>query len=252
VLEAVRNGKCKAGTALKPATINKMMAAITSVLSLAVDNDYIEHNPALRIRLSESKRHKEKRLPYDKQDLKILFNSPMYKGCEGKSKRHLKGATVIRDHKFWLPLIALYTGARQEEIGQSLIADIGSEDGIYYLDINSIDEGKSLKTHSSRRKVPLHKELIQCGFLQHVKTLKASGEKKLFPELTKDKHGKCTRPFSKWYNRYADEIGITDKRKVFHSFRHGFKDACRNAEIDEAISDALTGHSSASVGRGYA
>jgi len=42
-----------------------------------------------------------------------------------------------------------------------------------------------------------------------------------------------------------------DPRKVFHSFRHAFKDACRSARIEEELHDALTGHTSASVGRGY-
>jgi hypothetical protein len=42
-----------------------------------------------------------------------------------------------------------------------------------------------------------------------------------------------------------------DPRKVFHSFRHAFKDACRACGIHEEISDALTGHSGGGVGRTY-
>mgnify|MGYP002641998586 CR=1 FL=1 len=44
---------------------------------------------------------------------------------------------------------------------------------------------------------------------------------------------------------------MTDSSKVFHSFRHLMKDALRNADIDEAVSDAITGHSSVSIGRSY-
>lgn len=50
---------------------------------------------------------------------------------------------------------------------------------------------------------------------------------------------------------HARKLGITDRRKVFHSFRHTFKDACRRARIPEAVHDALTGHASGSVGRRY-
>ena len=60
-----------------------------------------------------------------------------------------------------------------------------------------------------------------------------------------------TGNWSKWWARYTDDLGITDPRKVFHSFRHSFKDACRAARIGEELHDALTGHSSASVGRTY-
>jgi integrase len=52
-------------------------------------------------------------------------------------------------------------------------------------------------------------------------------------------------------SHYTDAIGITDARKVFHSFRHTFKCACRRAGISEEVHDALTGHRNGSVGRSY-
>jgi hypothetical protein len=39
-------------------------------------------------------------------------------------------------------------------------------------------------------------------------------------------------------------VGITDADKVFHSFRHGFQDALRQATPDEELRDALAGRSS--------
>ena len=60
-----------------------------------------------------------------------------------------------------------------------------------------------------------------------------------------------TGNWSKWWGRYTDGLGITDPRKVFHSFRHAFKSACRAARIEEELHDALTGHTTASVGRRY-
>ena len=38
---------------------------------------------------------------------------------------------------------------------------------------------------------------------------------------------------------------------MFHSFRHGFKDALRAAGVSEDLNDALTGHSGGGVGRSY-
>src|SRR5262245_61340394 len=43
--------------------------------------------------------------------------------------------------------------------------------------------------------------------------------------------------------RHIRDLGITDTAKVFHSFRHNFKDALRAAGIGQEIHDALTGHS---------
>jgi hypothetical protein len=46
-------------------------------------------------------------------------------------------------------------------------------------------------------------------------------------------------------------VGITDDSKVFHSFRHTFKDALRTAGVPEDLNDALAGQKNSSVGRSY-
>jgi integrase len=111
------------------------------------------------------------------------------------------------------------------------------------------DGGKSLKTKSSKRWVPLHPVLLAAGFEQHVEGLRARGERRLFPELAADRHGKLTAAFSKSFGRLLDGLGLGDRALVFHSFRHGFKSACRRAELPVDIHDHLTGHSDRSVGR---
>ena len=73
----------------------------------------------------------------------------------------------------------------------------------------------------------------------------------LFPDLKQDVHGTLTGNFSKWWGHHARARGVTDRRKVFHSFRHGFKEACRAAQVGEEVHDALTGHSGGGVGRKY-
>ena len=50
----------------------------------------------------------------------------------------------------------------------------------------------------------------------------------------------------------TSDLGIDNPSSVFHSFRHGFKDALRAAGVNEDVNDALTGHSGGnSVARGY-
>lgn len=223
--------------------VNKGLNAISSVLSFAKRNGYLENNPASGIRAEKPAGDQERRLPYEAADLELIFGSEVFRDAPADPRK--------RNADYWLPLLALYTGARLEELGQALVTDVREEAGHPYLDINTADENKRVKTKGSRRKVPLHPEVIKAGFLEYVAGLREGGERQLFPDLKRDNRGRMTALWSKWWGRYARSIGITDRRKVFHSFRHTFKDACRRADIPEPIHDALTGHSSPSVGRGY-
>ena len=75
---------------------------------------------------------------------------------------------------------------------------------------------------------------------------------RLFPKLQQGSKGGFGEAFSKWFGRYKRSLGIDNEKSVFHSFRHGFKDALRAAGVNEDVNDALTGHSGGNtVARGY-
>lgn len=227
-----------------PGTIKKKLGALSALFEYAINNAVIESNPAKRVRVQVGKVTKEARLPYDVDDLRTIFSSPVYRGERPKG-----GAG---EAAFWLPLLAAFTGARLEELGQALTTDIKIDEGIHYFEITDREEDQQVKTVTSRRRVPIHEELIQCGFLDYVEQRRKTGKGALFADLRPDVHGQLTGNWSKWYGRYARALGITDKRKVFHSLRHSFKHFCRESGLSEDVHDALTGHSNGSVGRDYA
>jgi integrase len=233
LIKAYEKYKDKSVSSLpKNSTITKKIATIKSLLSFAVNNGLIPSNPALNIKVSSKKTDSLTRMSFNSEDIAKIFNSePMNK----------------KDYRFWIAYIGLHTGARLEEIGQLLKSDIKQESGVYYFDINA-EECKKLKTKTSVRKIPVHKRLIDAGFLDYINSIKSE---KLFPELKAGTSGRLTKGYSQWFARHLQKVGICDSSKVFHSFRHGFKEACRNAEIPEEISDLLTGHSNGSFGRGY-
>jgi integrase len=223
---------------LSARTVNKQLTAITTLLSWSRKNGYVETNVAAGLKVPVSKNADDGRQPYSVDDMRTVLAG-------------LDEHTDRKPSKYWLPLLAAFTGARLEEVGQLTVDDVRHRDGIDYIDINAVDEGKSLKTRSSRRQVPLHPELVRLGFLDHVERRRASGGGPLFPDLKPDNHGVQTGNFSKWWGRHARRRGIEDRRKTFHSFRHGFKQAIREAGVGEEVHDALTGHSGGGVGRTY-
>jgi integrase len=239
------------GPTLSAGTVNKALGALQTVFGWVEAQGYTDvypgwANPAARMKLHNPAKDEDNRLPYGPEDLRTIFGSAVFHAGDRPQASAGEAAK-------WLPLIALFTGARLEEIGQALTSDVKCEDGITFLDINTLDRraGKRVKNRSSRRKLPLHPELVRCGLLTYVDERRHAGDERLFPCLRPSVSGQMTGNWSKWWSRYTDDLGITDDRKVFHSFRHTFKDACRAARIEEELHDALTGHTNASVGRKY-
>ena len=116
------------------------------------------------------------------------------------------------------------------------------------------EQGRRLKTAGSARVVPVHPELVRIGFLRFVEQTNSQGgtSARLFPLLTPGPRGGFGEAWSKWFGRYIRDLGITSRASVFHSFRHGFKDALRAAEVSEDVNDALTGHAGpGTIGRQY-
>jgi integrase len=112
-------------------------------------------------------------------------------------------------------------------------------------------EDKSVKTESSRRTAPIPEFLIAEGFMKFVAS-KKPGEP-LFPDMKPDTYGRRGGTASKRVCRMVRvNLGIKDRRvSPNHSFRHWYKDLCRNSGIDEEVHDALTGHAGKSEGRKY-
>lgn len=140
-------------------------------------------------------------------------------------------ADPAQHDKYWLPMLGLFTGARVNELCQlNPQVDIAqdAESGVWHLWINAETEAgegirKSVKTGDAR-KVPIHKALIELGFLEHVARLKAAGAKRLFP-LWRPSKGRASGEAEKWFRQFLSDTGLRDdtpKAKLLgmHAFRH--------------------------------
>lgn len=224
-------------------TATRKTGILKTLFGLAVEYEILDSNPAERVRGLPPPQRKP-RVGFSVEDLRLIFDSSIYT----KAYRPVGGG---REACYWLPLLALFTGARVEELAQLLVGDVIEVPGLgHYLNISDEAEHAHLKNPASRRRIPLHATLVDCGFLEYLRALPQDGF--LFPDLRVNPRGRRGGYFSNFFSGYLRrKIGIGDPRKVFHSFRHTFKDACRQAGIDEAVHDALTGHTTPNVGRRY-
>lgn len=85
-------------------------------------------------------------------------------------------------------------------------------------------------------------------FVEHQR---ARGCEWLFDDLEADQYGNRSKAVSRRLIRRIRKLGVDDEEKVFHSFRHAMKRACRQTPMKEEIADLLAGHAPASVGRKY-
>lgn len=224
---AWKDGLVTAGSSVK--TVGNYLAAINTLLNWAERNGRIVVNPARGVRAGTRKGRKSSRLPYSEEDAKTIL----------AAARREKGS------RRWVPWLLAYTGMRLEEVCGADAKDIKVAYGVPYFDLKH----RELKTEGSLRRVPLHPALIKEGLLDYVAKLPKGGP--LCPDVKPDKFDKRSGVFTKWYGRWQRGLGIADKRLVAHSWRHRFKDWCRDAEIHKEIHDALTGHLSADEGDKY-
>ena len=197
------------------------------------------------------------RVPFSHEHLQTFFNSPLFTGCANDgspSKVSAPGDVLIRDWRFWLPLIAAFSGARLGEIAQLELSDIKTIDGIECFEITNQGRDKSVKSHAAVRTVPIHSQLIKLGILGFAQKQHKAGETKLFPELARNTKGQFGEA-SKFYQRYLERLNLKPdsegKIPTFHSFRHSVIDAFRRADLYEREVQPIVGHEHKSVTRGY-
>lgn len=166
-------------------------------------------------------------------------------------------------HKWWLPMLAFYTGARVNELCQlNPQTDIRtSPEGIEHILITEDTEGderlrKSVKTKVQRR-VPLHPALVERGFLDYVSAVRATGSKLLFPAWNPT-NGRASTQAERWFRDLLKESGLRDDTPAarlvgFHAFRHTLLAMALNS--DPAVdAGPITGHADAAKSgtqRGY-
>lgn len=189
---------------------------------------------------------------FSKEDLEQMFSDEWYLGnvtLEGRRKG-IDGAS------FWLPLMALFSGARTEELCQLYVEDFKIIDNTKCYEITTTIENedgelelvKHVKNNQSIRIVPLHNVLLELGLWEYVQECKARGQTRLFEELeASGVMGKFARTFTKRFiNHIRKDLDIKGNKKeglkVFYSFRGTFISQCINSGIQDKFFERVVGH----------
>lgn len=239
------------------ANINVRLSHISALLTWAARNNFVPQNVAKGTTIPNPQAKKSKRKPFELAELRAIFGAPVH--ANGDRPKGGKGEAA-----YWIPVLALYTGARIRELAQLRRGDVqaidypdaegASSTGWFFNITEDTDEqglANAIKNAASERRVPIHPKLIELGFIQYVQGLENQNGR-IFPHLTEDKFGNPAAKWGEWFSLYLRQVcGVTDTRMTFHSFRHTFKDYARNARIEDGLQRQIMGHEGGDVADSY-
>ncbi len=218
-------------------TLGKNLEKVKSLLKWAYEQRYLSEDLTPLLKFKISAEYDDQRHPFTASDIEALFLSDEMLGRSAKFSN--------KSYQFWVPLLALFTGARINELCQLYTEDIKREGKHWCISINDEKE-KTLKNKSSRRIIPVSKTLIEIGFLKFVEQRKKEKSERLFPELSKSRDG-FSSVASKWFALYKKRCGINHPKKVFHSFRNTVVSHLQEKGFPEPKIGSFVGHRSESI-----
>ncbi len=226
--EAAEQAERRGLAPLSATSAKSYLSNFSALFRYAEREHGLSANPAEGLRVTGKRTRTRKPVqPYTTEELSKIFDAPLYRGCQDDERGYAKrGPNVPRRGRFWVPLIALFSGMRESEICDLKVTDIVERNGI---DVIVVREGK---TDAANRIIPVHPELKKIGFLRYVQAIRDAGHALLFPDLPVGRGRSRGQLFSKWFSRFAARAKVkTDKSKNFHSFRHTFRDALGEADV---------------------
>ena len=243
----IQKGQQLGDTLISGKTLNRHISALSAFWDWLVAHDYAAENllkglggkkaPARRVRLKA-------RRAISEGEIRTLLTSPVYAGCRSAGRRTQPGGVIIQDELYWLPLFELFNGLRLSEIAQAKVEDVIFlvDHKHWFLRIEE-SEGRSIKTETSRRPVPIHPEILRRGFIEFVEEKrKASPDERLFPRGWGANPASPSAPVGKLISRYFDAIGIGDSGAKNHALRHSFATKLKAHGIDPRVRSLLMGH----------
>ena len=218
---------------ISPKTINSHIDTFRRFFDWAERHGHTPNKLFEGMKVPKAKNAATERKPFSKEQTQLIYK---------ELTENTSGLVRSESHK-WGSLIGLFTGARLNEICQLEVADIKEEGGLWFLDIT--DEGdnkKRIKAIASRRKVPVHSELLRLGFLEFVNS--RSSCKRLFPDYSYNTNGGYGRNLGRWFNEttFLPKLGLKKPGVVFHCLRHTMVTRLGRAGVPEPIFQCIVGH----------
>ena len=221
----------------EPKNINKLIYRVRVFFKWLKNNysEYVPQNHFDGLSIQEKKFDKPRDIFTNKELHKIFDTTPFLNNTIRNPHRRNKLAS------FFVPIVAIHTGMRLEEICQLRLEDVYKEGTVDIIRVTISKETK-LKTVTSQRIVPIHENLKRVGFLEYCNYMKKQKKERVFWDLTKSRDG-YGRNIGRYFMEYLRKVGVYEfQSKVFHSLRHSFITNLLQNGVREEVVNGLCGH----------
>lgn len=220
-------------------TITNNIDSITPAFNKAVDDELITRNPFRKYgealyRTRRGVKANQSNRSWINDELSDSALTNLLVAAEQKFQRTSKAPS----HRLMIPLIglALYTGARIEELCRLTASDIKTRRhlGIRYIDL---DEAKS---EAGIREIPLLP--VAEAIVDHLLAGTKTATDYLFPSLPV-RDGRRSHSPSNEFSRFKKSLGYTQKNEyTFHSFRSTVITLLDRADVSDGYISMMVGH----------
>lgn len=255
--EAADYAEARGLPTLSENTVKNQLKNLKVIFNHAVEEGQLTKSPVKKLNVKVARINNDERR-YTMAQLNKILSTPRF---ETFQQNRFDGSRESED--CWLTLLALFTGARANELCQLLTCDtrtcVHGDQTVHYIEISDetpselIELGitKKLKNDSSRRLVPIHPTLIRFGFAKYISQ---QSEHHLFPEVNRSQNP--SDAFSKRYAHFlSSSAGKQRGDKInFHSYRHTvsyYSMKAPNSVMDKHLSERMLGWSERGQSKTY-
>ena len=225
-----------------PQNINKRLSKLSVFGNWGVRQGLLLTNPFSGMKFLV-KKQPNRRQPFTTDDLKKILKPETYLNWtinfEHPYTIHKVNNTLPY---YWVFLLGIFSGMRTNEMCQLRLSDLKKVDKVWFMFVED-SENTKVKTESSIRKIPLHPQLIELGFIDYVGNLRKKKKTRVFWELREDRDGFASKVSRHYNEKFFPAIGVWEKhKKVLYCTRHTFINKLRSEKVDENVIKTLVGH----------
>ncbi|EGQ5283410.1 tyrosine-type recombinase/integrase [Enterobacter hormaechei] len=193
-------------------TKQKIITALGSMFAFVLDvKEWIDKNPFRGMNYK-----------------KVSVEKPKEEVTPSQFKEMIEQPAVTKDaQNYWANVLMYYTGMRVSELRQITKDDYIEIEGIKCISINTHEEGKTIKTESSKRNIPICDALLALNVWEEKPVMK-NGLNSIMDKI------------SKAYK----SIGL---KRSTHCYRHSMSNRLRDTDADDSTRAFILGHAAQGV-----